>query len=70
VSKVDGVKVYGDMVYFDHWLQENTKYKSQEQMRDILLSTGRDEEYEEVYEELLEEFENWAEENNLDPQTV
>ena len=70
MSKVDGVKVYGDMVYFDHWLQENTKYKSQEQMRDILLSTGRDEEYEEVYEELLEEFENWAEENNLDPQTV
>jgi len=70
MSKVNGVKVYGDMVYFDHWLQENTKYKSQEQMRDILLSTGRDEEYEEVYEELLEEFENWAEENNLDPQTV
>ena len=70
MSKVNGVKVYGDMVYFDHWLKENTKYKSQEQMRDILLSTGRDEEYEEVYEELLEEFENWAEENNLDPQTV
>lgn len=71
MAKVDGVRVYdGGYVYFDDWLKEEGYYK-QETMRDIYLSNGMDEEeFDNMMDNLLEQFEQWAEENDLEPQEI
>ena len=73
---IDDVIVYegdfeGDYIaYFDDWLEANGHYK-REAIRDRMLSAGEDEEaFDEIIEELEEEFFSWCEDNDVDGQTV
>lgn len=65
MDAIDGVTVYEDMggklvVWFEHWVKHYYGTTPQK-YRDRILSNGAEEEdYEEWYNELWEEFEDWA----------
>ena len=63
------IPLYGDWVYFDDWLREKG-YLSQTGLRDKMLSSGYEKEYEELIEKLEEEFFDWCEEEDLVGQTA
>lgn len=74
IKTIDGIKVYGEdweyIAYFDDWLEANG-YEKQESMRDRYLSTGMDEEeFDNMMNELMTEFEEWANNNDLIAETV
>lgn len=64
-SYIEGVKVYDGTVYFNDWLLSHG-YKKQAAIKDDLVSDGfSEEEIEEQVNELYDQFEDWADENDL-----
>lgn len=67
--EVSDVRLYGDMVYFDHWLIAKG-YPTWDTIRhDLIANDHTEEEAFDVYEALYDEFAEWAEEHDLEPQS-
>ncbi|MGE5438146.1 MAG: hypothetical protein ACM3O3_13110 [Syntrophothermus sp.] len=70
MKHIDGVRIIEDIAYIKDWLKVNG-YKDRDELKNDMICEGfTEEEFEEEWNKIWDEFENWCIDNNIIAQEI